>query len=76
MDQWPAKLLAATLIVFEVAICLKKTRIEWLRITAFGLGWFLIATLPVTIFEGRLFLRYSYFGHAIRQEPVAEGMSV
>jgi hypothetical protein len=31
---------------------------------AFGFAWFVIATLPAAIFEGRLFMRYGYFGYA------------
>jgi hypothetical protein len=34
------------------------------RILGFGFAWFVIATLPVAIFEGRLFMRYGYFGYA------------
>ncbi|HTB59685.1 MAG TPA: glycosyltransferase family 39 protein [Polyangia bacterium] len=34
------------------------------RLVAFGFAWFVIATLPAAIFEGRLFMRYGYFGYA------------
>ena len=34
------------------------------RILGFGFAWFVIATLPAAIFEGRLFMRYGYFGYA------------
>jgi len=34
------------------------------RIVAFGFAWFVIATLPAAIFEGRVFMRYGYFGYA------------
>lgn len=30
----------------------------------FGLGWFAVATAPFAAFENRLYMRYSYFGHA------------
>lgn len=30
----------------------------------FGLGWFAAATAPFVLFENRLYMRYSYFGHA------------
>jgi len=34
------------------------------RLVAFGFAWFVIATLPAALFEGRLFMRYGYFGYA------------
>jgi hypothetical protein len=36
----------------------------WPWILGFGFAWFVIATLPAAIFEGRLFMRYGYFGYA------------
>jgi|HubBroStandDraft_6_1064221.scaffolds.fasta_scaffold05246_4 hypothetical protein len=34
------------------------------RLVVFGFAWFLITTLPFTIFADRLFMRYGYLGHA------------
>jgi hypothetical protein len=34
------------------------------RVAAFGLAWFFAATAPFAILADRLFIRYSYFGHA------------
>jgi hypothetical protein len=34
------------------------------RVTAFGLAWFLAGTSPFAVLADRLFIRYSYFGHA------------
>lgn len=34
------------------------------RVLAFGLAWFFIATLPYAVLDDRLFMRYSYLGHA------------
>jgi len=58
--------LLGALIVAQIALFLfpamLKTQDQ--RLVAFGFAWFLIATLPFTIFEDRLFMRYSYLGHA------------
>src|SRR5208282_3296493 len=53
-------------IVSEIALLLAPRLLKTrdLRLTAFGFAWFLIATLPFAIFKGRLFMRYSYLGHA------------
>jgi protein O-mannosyl-transferase len=63
---WYARLFAAVLIIWEIVLLLfpslLKTRNS--RLAAFGFAWFLIATLPFTIFQDRLFIRYSYLGHA------------
>ena len=60
------RLLLGALIVAQIALFLfpamLKTQDQ--RLVAFGFAWFLIATLPFTIFEDRLFMRYSYLGHA------------
>jgi hypothetical protein len=37
---------------------------QGLRVVVFGFAWFLITTLPFTIFADRLFMRYGYLGHA------------
>jgi hypothetical protein len=60
------RLLIAALIVVQIALFLFPTMLKTQdqRLVAFGFAWFLIATLPFTIFEDRLFMRYSYLGHA------------
>jgi hypothetical protein len=34
------------------------------RVAAFGLLWFFAGTAPFVVLADRLFMRYSYFGHA------------
>ena len=34
------------------------------RVVAFGLAWFFVGTAPFVVLADRLFMRYSYFGHA------------
>jgi hypothetical protein len=34
------------------------------RVAAFGLAWFLAGTSPFAVLAHRLFIRYTYFGHA------------
>jgi hypothetical protein len=34
------------------------------RVTAFGLAWFFVGTAPFAVLAERLFMRYSYVGHA------------
>ena len=34
------------------------------RVVAFGLTWFFAGTAPFVVLAGRLFIRYTYFGHA------------
>jgi hypothetical protein len=34
------------------------------RVAAFGLAWFFAGTAPFVVLADRLFIRYSYFGHA------------
>ncbi len=65
-DTSYVRVLLSVLILSEVAAFLFPTflKTQDLRLAAFGFAWFLIATLPFTIFEGRLFMRYSYLGHA------------
>ncbi|HKN14109.1 MAG TPA: hypothetical protein VJX68_13040 [Candidatus Binatus sp.] len=60
------RLLLGVLIVSEIALLLfpRLLKTRDLRLAAFGFAWFLIATLPFAIFKGRLFMRYSYLGHA------------
>jgi hypothetical protein len=36
----------------------------YLRLFAFGLGWFFVTMAPFVVFGNRLFLRYSIMGHA------------
>jgi len=65
-DKLYVRLLLIVLIISEIVVCLfpRFLKAQDLRLAAFGLAWFLIATLPFTIFAGRLFMRYSYLGHA------------
>jgi 4-hydroxybenzoate polyprenyltransferase len=65
-NMWQVKVPTAVTIVAETAVVVfsRAAKSDWLRIVAFGFAWFLIATLPVAVFNGRLFMRYSYFGHA------------
>ena len=60
------RLLFGVLIMSEIAMLLfpRFLKAQGLRLVAFGFAWFLIATLPFAIFENRLFMRYSYLGHA------------
>jgi hypothetical protein len=60
------RLLFCVLTLSEIAILLfpKFLKSQGLRVVVFGFAWFLIATLPFTIFADRLFMRYSYLGHA------------
>jgi hypothetical protein len=60
------RLLFCVLTLSEIAILLfpRFLRPQGLRVVVFGFAWFLIATLPFTIFADRLFMRYSYLGHA------------
>jgi Dolichyl-phosphate-mannose-protein mannosyltransferase len=62
----PARIVCAALIIVEAAVLLFPgfLKSQDLRLVAFGFGWFLIATAPFAIFAGRLFMRYSYLGHA------------
>jgi hypothetical protein len=65
-DMRLVQMLLAFSILAEIAVAFlrRATKSDCLRIVAFGFAWFLIATFPVAIFSGRLFMRYSYFGHA------------
>lgn len=60
------RLIFCVLIVSEVVLFLfpKSLKTQDLRLIAFGFAWFLITTLPFVIFQGRMFMRYSYLGHA------------
>lgn len=65
----PAIVLIAALVVVEVAVLvaarLQPARVgPSLRVAAFGVAWFFAATAPYAILAHRLFIRYSYFGHA------------
>jgi hypothetical protein len=35
-----------------------------LRVAVFGVAWFFVATAPYAVLAHRLFIRYTYFGHA------------
>jgi hypothetical protein len=65
----PAIVLVAALVVIEVALLL-RARIRpaavgsAVRVATFGVAWFLVATAPYAVLAHRLFIRYSYFGHA------------
>jgi hypothetical protein len=63
---WFGRSAFGVLVVIELALLLFQRRLksETLRIVMFGFAWFLITTLPFAIFQGRLFMRYSYLGHA------------
>lgn len=65
-NMWLVKAPAAATILADTAVVVfcRSAKSDWLRIVAFGVALFLIATLPFVAFEGRLFMRYSYFGHA------------
>jgi len=65
-DTWHARLLFCVLITSEIAMLLFPgfLKTQGVRLAVFGFAWFLITTLPFAIFEGRLFMRYSYLGHA------------
>jgi hypothetical protein len=65
----PAIALMAALVAFEmILLVLARWRPasvgEPARVTAFGLGWFFVATSPFVVFADRLFMRYCYMGHA------------
>lgn len=51
----------AALLMLDLATIARATRG---RVMAFGFAWFVIATLPAAVFQGRLFMRYGYFGYA------------
>lgn len=57
-------LVAATAIVVGLHRRLQFRLAADLRVFTFGFGFFLIATAPFVLFEDRLLMRYSYFGHA------------
>jgi hypothetical protein len=64
-----AIVLVAALVVVEAALLL-VARLRPaalgrpLRVAVFGVAWFLAATAPYAVLAHRLFIRYSYFGHA------------
>lgn len=53
---------AALVAALHPRLAFKKA--DSLRSFTFGFLFFLIATAPFVLFEDRLFMRYSYFGHA------------
>lgn len=65
-DTLWVRVLLGILIVSEAVLFLfpRILKTQDLRLVAFGFAWFLIATLPFAIFDDRLFMRYSYLGHA------------
>lgn len=64
--QLYVRLLFCVLTLSEIAILLfpRFLKSQGLRVVVFGFAWFLITTLPFTIFADRLFMRYGYLGHA------------
>jgi hypothetical protein len=53
------------LLGLETAAILAARRLgPALRAAAFGFGWFLLGMAPFVILRDRLFMRYTYFGHA------------
>jgi hypothetical protein len=62
-----AALIALALLALALA-ALRARLPAWSREPAaallFGFGWFVLATAPFAAFENRLYMRYSYFGHA------------
>jgi hypothetical protein len=66
-DSSIVRIIFALLICAEVVMLVlaRNTKNDNLRILTFGFAWFLLATLPFAIFDrNRLFMRYSYLGHA------------
>jgi hypothetical protein len=62
----PVRSSFTALIVLEALVFAfpKMLKTQEQRVIAFGFGWFLATTLPFAIFASRLFMRYSYLGHA------------
>jgi hypothetical protein len=61
----PAILGLLALLAAEAAAILAARRLgPPLRAAAFGFGWFLAGMAPFVILRDRLFMRYTYFGHA------------
>jgi protein O-mannosyl-transferase len=60
------RVLFCVLTLSEIAILSfpRFLKSQGLRVVVFGFAWFLITTLPFTIFADRLFMRYGYLGHA------------
>jgi len=53
------------LLALEAAAILAARRLgPALRAAAFGFGWFLLGMAPFVVLRDRLFMRYTYFGHA------------
>jgi hypothetical protein len=61
--SWRVTQLGIAALLALCLVSLARAR-AWVSILGFGFAWFVIATLPVAIFEGRLFMRYGYFGYA------------
>ncbi len=64
--QLYVRFLFSVLTLLEIASLLfpRFLKSQGLRVVVFGFAWFLITTLPFTIFADRLFMRYGYLGHA------------
>jgi hypothetical protein len=63
-----AQVVFALIVLLDAAFVLlhkkvKLKRAQNPRLVAFGFAFFLISMVPYAIFQGRLFLRYSYVGH-------------
>ena len=65
-NMWLVKTLVAVTILGEITLIAfsRFVKSEGVRVVVFGVAWFFVSTLPFAVFEGRLFMRYSYFGHA------------
>jgi len=70
LAESPAMLLAtaASIAVLVLAVVLVRVRPPALsaptRVAALGFAWFVMATAPFAVLADRLFMRYSYAGHA------------
>ena len=65
----PAVLVVASLLILEAAavVCARfrpGSMKASARVAVFGFAWFLAATAPFVVLADRLFMRYSYLGHA------------
>jgi hypothetical protein len=65
----PLVVAMAVLLAVEAALLVAaRWRPHWAgpsaRVAAFGLAWFFAGTAPFVVLADRLFIRYSYFGHA------------
>lgn len=68
-NEWLTALTLALLFALAAGLMLVHRALAvgpavWLRPFAFGIAFFSLATAPYAILADRLFMRYSYFGHA------------